>query len=218
MKIIIHNSISLDGSLTGFEPHMGLHYRIAGQYQPQVHLIGSNTIRSGIEMFGGEVPPEEEADFLKPERQDNLPYWVIIDTRATLHGLLHTCRRFEYCRDVIVLVSEKTPGTYLDHLRERNYFYHKVGNEIVDLKEALVLLSERYEAKTILTDTGTILANLLINQGLADEISLLVHPVVVGEKSYNMFSDIKGNINLELIKSEIMEKDYIWLTYRFIRH
>jgi hypothetical protein len=26
-KIIIHNSISTDGSLTNFEPHMGLHYQ-----------------------------------------------------------------------------------------------------------------------------------------------------------------------------------------------
>jgi hypothetical protein len=29
-EIIIHNSISLHGSLTGFMPDMGLHYKIAG--------------------------------------------------------------------------------------------------------------------------------------------------------------------------------------------
>jgi hypothetical protein len=43
-KVIIHNSVSLDGSLTDFEPNMGLHYQIAGNYPPDAHLIGSNTV------------------------------------------------------------------------------------------------------------------------------------------------------------------------------
>jgi hypothetical protein len=30
---------------------------------------------------------------------------------------------------------------------------------------------------------------LLLDQGLVDEISLLVHPVIVGKKSYSMFSE-----------------------------
>jgi len=28
-KTILHNPVSLDGSLTSFEPNMGLHYQIA---------------------------------------------------------------------------------------------------------------------------------------------------------------------------------------------
>ena len=46
-KIILHNSISLDGSLTNFEVNMGIHYEIAGGFKPDVHLIGSNTIKKG---------------------------------------------------------------------------------------------------------------------------------------------------------------------------
>lgn len=215
-KVIIHNSITLDGSLTGFIPHMGLHYQIASQYHPDIHLIGSNTIKSGIEMFGEGVPPEEESDFLKPVNRENVPYWAVIDTKGALQGMLHTSRRFEFCRDVIVLVSEKTPAAYLHHLRERNYDYHIAGKVTVDLKESLNLLAEKYGAKTVLTDTGKILADLLINQGLAGEISLLVHPVIAGGKSYPMFSDVKGNVTLELLKSEVPEKDYLWMVYKII--
>ena len=51
-EIIIHNSISLDGSLTGFMPDMELHYKIAGEYNPDAHLIGSETIIKGTEMSG----------------------------------------------------------------------------------------------------------------------------------------------------------------------
>ena len=60
------------------------------------------------------------------------------------------------------------------------------------------------------------MGNLLISQGLAEEISLLVHPVIVGGESYNMFSDLKRNVKMELIKCEVLEKEYIWLVYRII--
>lgn len=66
-KIILHNSISIDGSLTSFEPDMELHYRIAGWYKPDVPLIGSNTITAGIELYEGDMPKEEISDFKKPK-------------------------------------------------------------------------------------------------------------------------------------------------------
>ena len=142
-KVILHNSVSLDGSLTNFEPNMGLHYQIAGKYAADVHLIGSNTAKVGVELFGGEVPAEEKEDFAKPERSESLPYWVILDTKGVLKGILHICRRFEYCRDVVVLVSEGTPAEYVTYLKDRNYDYHIVGKKHVDLERALELLSEK---------------------------------------------------------------------------
>jgi 2,5-diamino-6-(ribosylamino)-4(3H)-pyrimidinone 5'-phosphate reductase len=213
-KVIVHNSISLDGSLTGFEPNMELHYKIAGDYEPKVHLIGSNTIEAGIELYGEGVPPEEKMDFEKPERDKNLPFWVIPDTRGKLKGLLHTCRRFEFCRDVVLLVSEATPEEYLKHLRERNYTYHVVGKDRVDLHESLLLLSSKYKVKKILTDTGRILSNILLQEGFVSELSLLVHPVIVGKKSYNVFGNINENIGLKLRKKEFLSGGYVWLVYR----
>lgn len=213
-KIVIHNSISLDGSLTNFEPNTGLHYQIAGNYRPDVHLIGSNTIKAGIELYGNGVPLEEKTDFEKPKRNKNFPYWVVVDTKGKLRGLLHTCRRFEFCRDVIVLVSEKTPKAYLQYLKQRNYDHHIVGKNHVDLKKAILLLSDKYKAKTILTDTGRILSNILLSKGFVDEISLLVHPIIVGNNSYNMFSDMAKSQSLKLIECEILEKQYTWLVYK----
>jgi len=213
-KVIIHNSISLDGSLTGFEPNMGLHYEIAGGYEPKVHLIGSDTIVAGIELYGEGVPLEEEIDFEKPRRNKSLPFWVIPDTRGKLKGLLHTCRRFEFCRDVVILVSETTPEVYLEHLRERNYAYHVVGRDHVDLRESLLLLSSKYKVKKVLTDTGRILSNLLLKGGFVSELSLLFHPVIVGEKSYNIFGDINENIGLKLRKKEFFSGGFVWLVYR----
>jgi len=130
-KVIIHNSVSLNGSITGFEPNMGLHYKIAGSYEPDVHLVGSNTVKIGVELYGGGVPEEEEKDFEKPKRDSALPYWVIPDTSGSLKGLLHTCRQFEFCKDVIVLISESTPEDYVEYLTERGYQYYVAARPIL---------------------------------------------------------------------------------------
>jgi len=212
-KVIVHNSISLDGSLTNFEPNMELHYKIAGSYKPDANLIGSNTVKTGIELYEGSVPPEEEKDFKKPERDKNLPYWVIPDTKGKLKGLLHTCRRFEYCKDAILLISERTPTEYVKHLETRNYDYHIVGKRHINLEKTLELLYSEYKVKKVLTDTGRILGNLLVKKGLVSELSLLIHPVIVGKESYNIFGDINEKISLRLRNQRTFPQGYLWLSY-----
>lgn len=213
-KVIIHDSISLDGSFVNFEPHMGIHYQIAGSYKPDAHLIGSITVKTGIELYGEGVPPEEDKDFVKPKKDSNLPLWVVPDTKGILKGLHHIYRRFEFCKDVVVLISEETPQDYVDHLKDRNYDFYRVGQKKVDLKKALDLLVKKYEVQTVLADTGRILGNLLLEQGLVSEISLLVHPLILGAKAENLFSHITDTIELTLLKSETLEDGYVWLTYK----
>jgi len=213
MKVILHNSISLDGSFLNFEVNMGIHYQITGNYKADAHLIGSKTARTGIEKYGG-VPPEEKKDFVKPKKENGLPYWVIPDTKGILKGLLHAYRGFEFCRDVIVLSSEKTPKDYLRYLEERDYDYHIIGKEHVDLKKALKVLSTEYNVKTILTDTGRELNCLLLNQGLIDEISLLISPELIGHQAEYLFREVSENIKLEKAKCTILDEDYIWLVYK----
>ena len=212
-KVIVHNSTSLDCSLTNFEPNMQLHYQIAGSFKPNAHLIGSETIKTGVELYEDCVLPEEEKDFEKPQRDISLPYWVIPDTNGKLKGFLHTCRRFELCRDVIMLLSETTPKEYIAHLKERNYTYHIVGKKQINLKNSLELLYSDYKVKKVLADTGRVLGNLLIEQGFVSSISLLIHPVIVGKESYNMFANLSGRVNLRLSKREFFSGGYTWLVY-----
>lgn len=212
-KVIIHNSISLDGSLTNFEVNMALHYQIAGNFKPDAHLIGSNTILTGIELYGEGTPPEEIIDFEKPRRDESLPYWVIVDTKGLLLGELHALRKFEFSRDVIILISKRTPKDYITYLKERNYDHHVLGNEQVDLERALAFLVEKYKVNTILTDTGQILGNLLLNHELVKKISLLVHPVIVGKGSDNMFTKIENDISLSMEQCEVLDDGYVWLLY-----
>lgn len=209
---IIHNSISIDGSLTNFDVKMDLHYQIAGIYKPDIHLIGSNTIKKGIDLYG-HITPERKIDFKKTIKDKNSPYWVIIDSTGKLKGLLHEIRKFKFCRDIIVLISKTTPVDYIQYLDERNYDYYITGEIKINLKKSFDLLLNKYKSKKILVDTGRILGNILINQGFVNEISLLIHPVIVGKKCYNMFANV-DNTFFKLDKCEILEKKYIWQVYK----
>ncbi len=217
-KVILHSSISLDGSILGFDVDMEKHYQIVGSYKADIHLIGSNTVKAGIKMFCPQIPKEEESDFVKPKRKKSLPLWVIPDTKGTLKGLHHVYRRFDLCRDIVVLVSRQTPKDYLNYLKDRNYDYYTTGKDRVDYKQALRLLAKQYNAKTILTDTGKILNCILINEGLVDEISLLMHPVIVGKKQYTLLSEVTGNTELELVNTKRLSGGKIWLTYKIKRY
>ena len=211
-KLIVHNSISIDCSLLNFEVNMPLHYQIAGGFKADMHLVGSNTVKAGIDLFLKEIPRETKCDYRKPEKNGLL--WVVPDTTGKLNGLLHVIRQSEYCKDVIILISEKTPQEYVRYLKERNYENYVIGENKCNLKQSLEFLNEKYNAKTILTDTGSILSNLLIKQGLVSEISLLIHPVVVGKNGYNMFAYLDENFKLELVKKEFFEKGNVWNLYR----
>jgi len=128
--------------------------------------------------------------------------------------MLHVYRRFEFCRDVIILVSKKTPKKYLDYLNDRHYDYIIAGQDYVDYKEAFLSLQENYLVRTILADIGKTLGNILLNRHLADEISLLIHPSIAGIKTLNLFSGVESCLNLKLLKLEVLNNDYIWVSYK----
>jgi len=212
-RVILHNSISLDGSLTGFEPDLGLHYRLAGRFGAEAHLIGWRTIKTGFETFGEGIPPEVPADFRAPRTRKKLPYWIVPDTRGRLKGLLHACRGSGLCRDVIVLVSDRTPGTYIDHLERRAYPWLRTGRDHADLKKALAVLSRTFGIGTVLADTGRILGTRLLELGLVNEISLLIHPVLVGGGAYPIFAGLQKKIVLLPRLKRGFPAGSIWTVY-----
>ena len=220
MKTIMHNSVSLDGSFINFDVDMGLHYQFANRLKADAHLIGSDTVTAGIELYGGETPLEKESDFVKPERATGLPYWVIVDSKGKTKGLLHTCRSFEFCKDVIVLISQETNAGFIDYLKQRSYDYLVCGDVHVDFKKAYKALTEKYGIRTIMVDSGPTLNGVLLDRGLINEISLLVFPVLVGKRSDKLLAQLNTgtrNVNLKLLEHENLDKGLVSLRYQVLK-
>jgi 2,5-diamino-6-(ribosylamino)-4(3H)-pyrimidinone 5'-phosphate reductase len=215
-RVILHCSVSVDGSVTGFGVDMGVHYHVASTFKAQAHLVGSRTALIGIQTFSKKIPPEKPQDFVPPRVRKGArrPYFVIPDTRAKLKGKLHALRGSGFCRDVIVLVSSKTPKAYLAYLKERRYPHHRVGTDRIDLNRALQLLAKRYGCKTVLTDSGGILNSFLLSRGLVDEISLLVHPRLTGRTGLKLFAKLPSAVRLQPLRNRKAGTNLIHLVYR----
>jgi 2,5-diamino-6-(ribosylamino)-4(3H)-pyrimidinone 5'-phosphate reductase len=218
----MYNTISLDGALKDFEIDLGLHYQIAGRYKADAHLIGSETARTGIEMYSDDVPREEAADFAKPaiSPEDDRPYWAVIDTRGILVNLLHSFRRSGFGKDVIVFIAENTPDAYREYLEKRHYDFYVTGENRVDLRKTLEILAENYGAKTVLIDAGATLNSILLENKLIDEISILISPVLIGKeplKLFEKFSPMGEGLKLKLVRDEAFDGDHILLVYRVLK-
>nr|WP_321429897.1 dihydrofolate reductase family protein [uncultured Methanolobus sp.] len=220
----MHNTVSLDGAINGFDIDLELHYQILSSLNPDATMVGSVTAKTGIEMFIGDIPPEEDSDFLKPSIGSNAdnpfcnPYWIIVDTSGTLKGLLHVLRRSEYCKDIILLISEKTPLSYINYLRERNYEYVITGEEYVDYKKALEVCDNRYGIKKIVMDSGSTLCDIMLDEGLIDRISLIIAPVIAGENSETIFGKVaKSGQMLKLLSHEVIKEDFLHVQYKVMK-
>ncbi|MGD6934494.1 MAG: dihydrofolate reductase family protein [Candidatus Bathyarchaeia archaeon] len=218
-KVVIYDSVSVDGAIKDFDVNIPLHYMIAGRFGADAMLVGSVTSKTGIEMFMQTVPAEEPSDFVKPkiEPNDQRPIWVIADSKGVMKGLMHVNRRSEYTKDVIVLVSNSTPKAYLDYLKERNYDTIQTGEDHADLRIALEELNRQYGIKTVVTDTGGVLASVLLEQGLADELQLLITTEIIGKNAVNLFRSLNKVVKLELLNCEVLDKAHALLGLKVLK-
>ena len=212
-RIILHNEISIDGSVLGYDSDMGTYYSIAYRYLPDAHLVGSATVKSA----SIDLPPEEPSDYAKPviDPNDKRPYWVIADSKGVLQNLLHFYRRMEYIKGIIVLVSNLTPASYINYLEERNFDIIVSGQEHVNLPEALSEMKSKFGIKTLISDSGGILNSILIQENLAEELSLIISPSLVGQSATNLFRSlsVEKPLKLSIIGSEVLENGYLWVRY-----
>jgi 2,5-diamino-6-(ribosylamino)-4(3H)-pyrimidinone 5'-phosphate reductase len=212
--------VSLDGRIDWFTPNVGQFYELASRWKEDATLAGSDTILNPQE----EVPEEDETAFEPPKRNpdDPRPLLVVPDSRGRIRNW-HFWRKQPYWRDMVALCSHSTPRTYLDYLQKRHIDYIVAGDDHVDLRVALEELNARYGVKVVRVDSGGTLNGILLRSDLVDEVSVLIHPGLVGgttPRSIFRAPDLissEGVIQLRLIHVEQLKGDVIWLRYEVVR-
>ena len=98
---------------------------------------------------------------------------------------------------------------------DRHYPYIVSGNDHVDYEKAFQILHEQYGCKYMRTDSGGGLTNKLLENGLIDEISLVISPCFVGNKEKQLFDNLllSEKVNLELQGTENAEHGCLSLRY-----
>lgn len=217
-RVVLHNAVSVDGRNSGFPTDIGLYYELARQFKEDATLAGSGTILASPEMKSDdgepESPPPTECD-----PQDSRPLLVIPDSRGRVR-CWDMLRQAGYWRDMIAICSRSTPKEHLDYLHRRRVRVINAGNDRVDLRAALDELAARHGVKVVRADSGGTLNGVLLRMGLADEISVLIHPTLAGgDVLRSIFKDNAAaeNVRLRLIHMERLRDDLVWLRYEVCR-
>lgn len=187
--IICHILSALDGKITG--EFMGMesarsvseeYGRIRTEYQADAWLYGTVTTKEftgwrKLELdFGAEVPA---GDFVA-EAQADL-YYVSVDTQGEIGWESGTFRKAgRPDAHVIEVLTEQTPAAYRAYLRQHGVSYILAGSKLLDSKLAVEKLYQLFGIDTLLICGGGTINWTFLQQGVVDELSLLLAPAADG--------------------------------------
>ncbi|OPZ77746.1 MAG: 2,5-diamino-6-ribosylamino-4(3H)-pyrimidinone 5'-phosphate reductase [Actinobacteria bacterium ADurb.Bin444] len=227
-RVVFHVAACLDGRVDWFSPDLELFYGVAGQWAEDATLTGADTILASSGKVEDAVGPAVEEDVepvavaVESGRETAVPaqrpLLAVVDSEGRVRDWL-ALRHTGYWRDVVALCSWKTPQEYLDQLRRLGVSAVVAGEDRVDLEQALEVLAERFHVQLVRVDSGGALAGALLRRGLIDEVSVLVHPCLVGGTTPCTFfraedlTSAQGVIALSLKSVETLQGGVVWLRY-----
>jgi 2,5-diamino-6-(ribosylamino)-4(3H)-pyrimidinone 5'-phosphate reductase len=221
-RLVIHNMLSVDGRMDWFAPDLGIYYEVASRWEADAFLSGSETILTGLAELAAQ--PEDLPSDSSPrsgQRPRTGPLMVIVDSRGRIRQWA-PLRNQPYWRDALALVSHSTPKEYLASLESEGVEYILTGEQHVDLRAALEELNSRYGVKSVRVDSGGTLNGVLLREGLVDEISVLIHPCLIGgttPRSLFVAPDLSSAddvIDVRLSHVEELRDGVVWLSYEVI--
>ncbi len=220
-RVVMHNVMSVDGRLDFVPADIELYYELASRWKVNAILSGSGTIMAAADHMpapSGDEPDERRSK----DPRDRRPLLVVPDSRGRVRDWKPWLDQ-PYWRDVVVLCSEKTPGPYLRRLEKDSIDTVMAGKDRIDMRRALEELSSKYAVRNIRLDSGGTLNGVLLRAGLVDEVSVLVHPALVGGTSPSSvftapdLSSASGVVNLKIKHVEKLRSGYVWLRYTVVR-
>jgi 2,5-diamino-6-(ribosylamino)-4(3H)-pyrimidinone 5'-phosphate reductase len=222
-EVMVYNTVSLDGRVTGFADEPGRYYRLGFRWSSDVILMGSETAQA----FG---PPETAAERAEerpplpgepvvPGFEDLVteprPLLVVPDSAGRVHAWRHAAAQPWY-RGSVSLASASTPVEHLDYLRRRGVEVITAGQDRVDLRAALTELADRHGVRRVRTDGGGRLAGSLLDAGLVTELAVIVAPAVVGDRNARSLVERTAPaeaVPLRLAEVEQLDEGALWLRY-----
>ena len=195
--VVAHVAVSLDSATTGFQPDVERFYALAGRWSEDLTLAGADTILAQETMLVGAPRPGPTADG---------PLLAVVDSRRRVRAW-SALRECGHWRDVVALRGAAEPADD-DSLREI-----VTDGERVDLAAALAELARDEGVERVRVDSGGGLVGALLDARVVDELSLLVHPVVVGDAQAKRWHPTSVAAALELVDVEAVD-GLAWLRYR----
>jgi riboflavin biosynthesis pyrimidine reductase len=120
---------------------------------------------------------------------------------------------------IIELLTEQVSNAYLDYLQQKNVSYIFAGKKGIDFRKALEQLVKLFPIRTIMLEGGGHVNGSLLNEGLIDELSLLLIPVADGTPKTPTTFEVSEYLQkkpatlLRLKAMQHLQDDVLWLKY-----
>ena len=227
-KIICHILQSIDGNIDGAffsqpetMPVLREFARIREEYACDAVISGAVT---AAELYGcgrAENLPETGQYFPREDRQaaKSDKYAVVIDGQGTLAWQSGAVQRRGSSMHAIVILQENVSNAYIVHLRRAGVSYIFAGKDSLDLPQAVRKLKEQFGIRTMLLSGGGVVDWAFLQDGLVDEISLLIPPVIDGGTGLasafddSIFSSGHSPVSARLQEVQRLDGDAVWLRY-----
>jgi 2,5-diamino-6-(ribosylamino)-4(3H)-pyrimidinone 5'-phosphate reductase len=124
---------------------------------------------------------------------------------------------------VVLLITERVSSDYLAHLQSARVSYLFCGRTALDLRVALRKLATAFKLRKLMLQGGGKFNGAMLGEGLVDEISHIIVPVVDGGMGISSIFDIPGDpppkaaATLRLISRKALPGSVTWCRYRVIR-
>ena len=226
--VICHMMSTVDGRIISsnwkdqqlIETYSGFFEKYHETFESQAWMCGRVTMERD---FSKGVQPK----LIKPDHPISREYFIGNKNAASFaiavdaHGKLGWENNDTGGDHIIEVLTELVSDEYLYYLQQKSISYIFAGEKSIDFKLALSQLSELFPIKTLMAEGGGHLNGSLLNEGLIDELSLLLLPIADGTPKSPTTFEVSEFLSkspassLKLKAVEQLENDVLWLKYHF---
>lgn len=220
-----HMLSALDGGISGSfmelettEALARSYASIRSAYQADAWIYGSATTKEFVGPYvqSGAVSACDALDLVA--KKDAAHYIVSIDPLGEVGWRSPTFVRGGVEAHIIEVLSEETPAAYRGYLRAHGISYITAGAHTLDLAVAADQLFHLFSIRRALICGGGKTNWSFLQQGLVDELSLVLAPAVSAEHTASLFERMpdvpQGAVRFALNDVRRLEQDGLHLIYR----
>ncbi|KUP25930.1 RibD family protein [Paenibacillus sp. DMB5] len=189
--VICHMLTSLDGKINGDYLKMKRAIYFAEEYEKIHESYGCNawmcgritmeehfTLGHQLDLQYEGIPPIPRTDYIGNE--DAQSYAIAVDPSGKLgwkENFIASWNEYRKEDHIIEILTEQVPDSYLTYLKDLGISYIFGGKENLDFIVVVEKLKNLFSIDKLMLEGGGYLNGAFLNEGLVDELSLIVAPI-----------------------------------------
>lgn len=230
--VVCHMLTSLDGKIDGeffgmseTQPALKEYSNLRNFYNCQATLYGTTTMLGGyadgkVSGLTAVKEPSIRKDWVNPAGKDMGNFIVSVDPKGALSFSSHSlAKKGRPAAHVIEVLTEQASPKYLAYLQDLGISYLFSGEKILNCSLLLEKLYTLFGIERLMVAGGGVMNWSFLQEGLIDELSLVIAPVTDGsttavscfEKAN--FIPSHAPVAFRLKEAKPMDGNALWLRY-----